>query len=227
MSNSAIAGSVSGPPKNRAQPNKHRQKTEATRLALLESARRVFASQGFEASRIEDIAAATGHTRGAFYAHFSTKEDLFFALLEQETSRRVTQIRTAMESHEDPELRLQALRSFYVNLIADPQWVMLMLEFRLFALRHPKLRAQLAGTHRRIRSSLKLEVIDELLPARLRASRESEELRKVALDVILNGLVLEHAYDAERISEKQVVSLLGRLFDVLIQTKQTDGTPPR
>ena len=107
MSNSATAGSVPGPAQNHARPNKHQQRTEATRLALLESARRVFASQGFEASRIEDIAAETGHTRGAFYAHFSSKEDLFFALLEQETSRRVHRIRTAMESHEDPELRLQ------------------------------------------------------------------------------------------------------------------------
>lgn len=222
MSTSATAGSVPGPLKNHARPNKHQQKTEATRLALLGSARRVFASQGFEASRIEDIAAATGHTRGAFYAHFSSKEDLFFALLEQEANRRVHRIRTAMESHDDPELRLLALRSFYIHLIADPQWVMLMLEFKLFALRHPKLRARLAGTHRRIRASLKLEVIDRLLPARLHATRESEELRKVALDVILNGLVLEHAYDPERISEQQVVSLLERLFDVLMQPKQTD-----
>jgi AcrR family transcriptional regulator len=226
MSTSATAGPVPGPSKNHARPNKHRQKTEATRLALLESARRVFASQGFEASRIEDIAAATGHTRGAFYAHFSSKEDLFFALLEQEANRRVIQIRTAMESNEDAELRLQALRTFYINLIADPHWVMLMLEFRLFALRHPKLRARLAGTHRRIRASLKLEIIDQLLPDRLRASRESEELRKLALDVILSGLVLEHAYDPERISERQVVSLLERLFDVLMQP-QMDGNSAR
>jgi len=216
MSTSPTTGSFPVPPRNDARLNKHQQKTEATRLALLESARRIFASQGFEASRIEDIAAATGHTRGAFYAHFSSKEDLFFALLEQEANRRVHQIRTAMESQDDPELRVDALRSFYVGLIADPQWVMLMLEFRLFALRHPTMRAQLAATHRRIRASLKLEVIDQLLPERFRASRESEELRKIALDVILNGLVLEHAYDPERISQKQVVSLLERLFDVLM-----------
>src|SRR5262249_53872005 len=105
------------------------------------------------------------------------------------------------------------------------QWVMLMLEFKLFALRHPKLRARLTETHRRIRASLKLEVIDQLLPARLRASRESEELRKIALDVILNGLVLEHAYDPRRISQHQVVSLLERLFNVLMESKPSGGAP--
>ena len=202
---------------NGVRPNKHRQRTEATRLALLESARRIFARDGFEASRIEDIAAATGHTRGAFYAHFSTKQDLFFALLEQESNRRMQQVRAAMECQQDPEQRREALRKFYVNLISDRQWVMLLLEFKLFALRHPKLRAQLALTHRRIRSSLKLDVIDRLLPERLRASRESEDLRRAALGAILDSLVLEHAYDPRRISEAQVIALLKRLFDVLLE----------
>lgn len=202
------------------RPNKHRQRTEATRLALLDSARRIFARDGFEASRIEDIAAATGHTRGAFYAHFSSKEDLFFALLEQEANRRIQQIRAAMDGLEDPEERLNAFRSFYVGW-RDRQWVLLMLEFRLFALRHPKLRAKLAATHRRIRSSLKLDVIDQLMPARLRSSRESEELRRVLLEVIRNGLVLEHAYDPRRISEEQVVSLLEQSFDVLLPPRDS------
>ncbi len=76
--------------------NKHQQRTAATRQALLDSARRIFARDGFEAARIEDVAAGTGHTRGAFYAHFRTKEDLFFALFEQEAERRIQQIRAAL-----------------------------------------------------------------------------------------------------------------------------------
>ncbi len=219
MNGHVAARAISRAPADGIRLNKHQQRTEATRLALLQSARRIFARDGFEASRIEDIAAATGHTRGAFYAHFSSKQDLFFALLEQESNRRVHQLRAAMERERDPERRRIALRKFYVNLISDRQWMMLTLEFKLFALRHPKLRAQLARTHRRIRCSLKLEIIDQLLPERLRGSRESEELRRVALGAIFNGLVLEHAYDPEMISEKQAVSLLERLFDVLIESK--------
>jgi AcrR family transcriptional regulator len=64
--------------------NKHQQKTEATRRKLLEAALQVFSRDGFEAARIEDIAAESGYTRGAFYANFDTKEDLFFALLEEQ-----------------------------------------------------------------------------------------------------------------------------------------------
>src|SRR5437764_12953955 len=64
--------------------NKHQQKTEETRHKLLKSAQKVFARVGFEAASIQDIAKDAGHTRGAFYAHFGCKEDLFFALLEHE-----------------------------------------------------------------------------------------------------------------------------------------------
>ena len=58
-------------------------RTEATRRKLLEAAEQIFARDGYEAARLEDIAAPAGYTRGAFYANFESKEDIFFALLEQ------------------------------------------------------------------------------------------------------------------------------------------------
>lgn len=198
------------------EQTKHQQRTEATRRALLEAAHRIFARDGFEASRIEDIASATGHTRGAFYAHFSSKEDLFFALLEQEAVERLQDLRSLLEKCPGSESRLRALRKFYVARVSDRQWVMLALEFKLFALRHPKLRARLARTHRRIRDSLKLETISKQVPALMKAGRESREVRRVALEAVLNGLVLEHAYDPHTISQTQATTVLGHMFDVLI-----------
>lgn len=212
------ASSTSARPAIREQ-SKHQQRTEATRRALLEAARRIFARDGFEASRIEDIASATGHTRGAFYAHFSSKEDLFFALLEEDAGERLRVLRAVLEKYPSPEERLQALRDYYVARVADRQWVLLTLEFKLFALRHPKLRARLARTHRRIRESLKLEMISKLIPELMQGERESRELRRVALEAVLNGLVLEHAYDPETLSQSQAVNVLGRMFDVLMPAR--------
>jgi len=199
-----------------AEKTKHQRRTEATRRALLDAARRIFARDGFEASRIEDIASATGHTRGAFYAHFSSKEDLFFALFEQEARERLLELRSLLENCPDAHHRLQALRKFYVARVSDRQWAMLSLEFKLFALRHPKLRAQLARTHRRIRESLKLETISQLIPELMQGGRESRDARRAALEAALNGLVLEHAYDPETISQVRATTVLGRMFDVLM-----------
>jgi AcrR family transcriptional regulator len=201
------------------EPNKHQQRTDATRRALLDAARRIFARDGFEASRIEDIAGATGHTRGAFYAHFSSKEDLFFALLEQDAGERLRDLRAVLERCPGPQRRLEALRKYYVARVADRQWVLLTLEFKLFALRHPKMRARLARTHRRIRESLKLETIGNLVPELMKSGHESRELRRVALEAVLNGLVLEHSYDPKTISHAQATNVLGRMFDVLMPPK--------
>jgi AcrR family transcriptional regulator len=203
------------------EPTKHQQRTEATRRALLDAAKRIFSRDGFEASRIEDIAGATGHTRGAFYAHFNSKEDLFFALFEQEAGERLRELRTALERCPGSDARMRALRKFYLGRASDRQWVMLAVEFKLFALRHPKLRARLARTHRRIRESLKLEMIGNLIPELTRDGRESREVRRVALEAVLNGLVLEHAYDPETISQTQANAVLGRMFDVLMAAKHS------
>lgn len=190
-----------------ARGNKHQQKTAATRRALLESARRIFARDGFEACRIEDIAAASGHTRGAFYAHFSAKEDLFFAIFEQEARKRVEQVREILDRCESVEDRLSALREFYVSRVGDRQWAMLVLEFKLFALRHMKLRPRLAARHRRLRASMRIES----------ASQAFEEPKKAALEAVLTGLSLEHAYDPLRISKEQTSRILGSLFDALVR----------
>jgi AcrR family transcriptional regulator len=197
--------------------NKHQQRTALTRRRLLRAARRIFARDGFEAARLEEIAADSGYTRGAFYANFSSKEDLFFALLEQQAQEHVQNIRQLFERFSTPEERLAALCNYYVERIADRQWVLLMVEFKLFALRHGRLRAKLAEAHRRIRASLNFDELRNLLPQTLPRSPESDEARRAALEAALNGLVLEHAYDPLRISEDQVVSTLRKIFNLLMQ----------
>jgi TetR/AcrR family transcriptional regulator, transcriptional repressor for nem operon len=49
---------------------------ERTRLRILQAAARLFATQGFEATRIESVMHECGLTRGGFYAHFRSKAHL-------------------------------------------------------------------------------------------------------------------------------------------------------
>jgi len=51
-----------------------------TQRALLDTARRLFTRDGFQATRTEEIAEEAGLTRGALYHHFRDKEDLFRAV---------------------------------------------------------------------------------------------------------------------------------------------------
>jgi AcrR family transcriptional regulator len=52
-------------------------RSERTRAALLDAARRVFTRDGFVAARIGDISKEANVAHGSFYTHFSSKEEIF------------------------------------------------------------------------------------------------------------------------------------------------------
>src|ERR1700681_890490 len=86
------------------------ERTQTTRRKLLAAAERIFARDGFEAARLEDIAFAAGYTRGAFYASYESKEDIFLALLEHWVRQRIETVNSLLQRHENPSARLRALR---------------------------------------------------------------------------------------------------------------------
>src|SRR3954471_9609261 len=172
--------------------NKHQLRTEETRRKLLKAAEKVFSKAGFEAARLEDIAKEAGHTRGAFYAHFSSKEDLFFALLEQKAYQHLETIQAIVDEHPEEKERIRKFRDYYSSLAANPNWSMLMLEFKLFAARHPKLRDKLAARHRLIRSSFKSGGVNWLQICNVRDTAQAEgSMARIALEALLHGITLE------------------------------------
>jgi AcrR family transcriptional regulator len=83
------------------------ERTSATRRALLDAARKLFAAQGFAGTGREQVAAAAGVTRGALYHHFGTKEGLFRAVVEELEAGLAEQVAAAAMAGGDPvdELR--------------------------------------------------------------------------------------------------------------------------
>src|ERR1700723_736057 len=132
--------------------SRQQARTAATRRKLLLAAEQTFARDGYEAARLEDIAARAGYTRGAFYANFASKEDIFFALLEQTVERRIAEVNELLERHDNPQQRLRALREHYAQIAKDRQLALLSLEFKLFAVRHPEAHARLRARQREFRA---------------------------------------------------------------------------
>jgi AcrR family transcriptional regulator len=56
-------------------------KGDRTRAALIEAAYQLFNSKGYHATSMREIAQATGLALGGIYNHYSTKEDIFVAML--------------------------------------------------------------------------------------------------------------------------------------------------
>lgn len=58
-----------------------KEQAEQTKRDVLAAALRIFSRDGFEAARLQDIAAEAGVTRGAIYHHFDSKAGLYEAHL--------------------------------------------------------------------------------------------------------------------------------------------------
>ena len=56
----------------------------AKRRQIVEGARNIFLSQGFDAASMADIAKAAGVSKGTLYVYFKNKEQLFAAIVQQE-----------------------------------------------------------------------------------------------------------------------------------------------
>lgn len=104
---------------------------------------------GLSGASVEAICAAAGFTRGAFYSNFSSKEELFFALLAREYRRRTEDLESRMLLLGD-ELKCRAdgigreeaaafIREFFLASSLETDWFVIEQEFLLLALRDSEL----------------------------------------------------------------------------------------
>ncbi|WP_157250039.1 TetR/AcrR family transcriptional regulator [Nonomuraea typhae] len=92
----------------------------ATRDRVLAVARRLFAGHGYEGTSIELVLQETGLSRGALYHHYSGKDALFEAVLEQVEATVAHQIRKSVRGLSDPAEALITGSLEWLRLARDP-----------------------------------------------------------------------------------------------------------
>jgi len=82
--------------------SRRRERTEQTRGELLDATARVVADRGYEGASVGWIAAEAGFTKGAVYANFGSKEEMFVALAERERTHGRLLPATALDRTGNP-----------------------------------------------------------------------------------------------------------------------------
>jgi len=209
--------------KSRSTTSRHQERSDATRTRLIRAAEKIFARDGFEAAKLEEIAAEAGYTRGAFYANFDSKEDLFFALLEGEVSSRINTVERMTRSVQDPEAKVLAFREFFLTISQDRRWSLLALEFKLFAVRHPEVKTRLAAMNRRLVKS-RIGILRDIMEGTGRKLPITPAAVAMSLSAVANALGLEHMLDRGLMPESALKQILGNYFDSLLGPHH-DTTP--
>lgn len=92
-----------------------------TRRQIIEAADRLFYEQGFEATSFADIAKAVGLSRGNFYYHFRTKDEILGAVI----TLRVANTQAMLDAWEQGEAApAERIRSFIHILITNRAKIM-------------------------------------------------------------------------------------------------------
>jgi AcrR family transcriptional regulator len=116
---------------------------EQTTQRLLDAAQKLIAKKGLEAASVENIAAAAGYSRGAFYSNFSSKDDLFIELLRREHEKFTAELNALRSSALSVDQVQRRIRDLYGQIYRDNESCMNWTEARMLAARDARFRSKL------------------------------------------------------------------------------------
>jgi TetR/AcrR family transcriptional regulator, repressor for uid operon len=146
---------------------------------IMQSAMENFAKNGFDRTRMEDIATTAGLAKGTLYLYFKNKEDLFYAICEHNLGELRNQLSRLFNRKENIMLDAERFYDEYqkASLGSDIIW------FEMIALstRSPKLRKILAENQSKV-----YQVVKEFLKTEIERGFLRED---VNTDVIASALI--------------------------------------
>ena len=106
-----------------AAPDRHARRRETTRTKLVDAAKALFARQGVDNTRIQEITEQADVGFGSFYNHFQSKEALIEVVLADTIAAQGAEIDALTAQLDDPaEIISAAHRSFVRRARDDPDW---------------------------------------------------------------------------------------------------------
>ena len=188
-----------------------KEKQAHTRFCLMESAARVFTRRGLQQASIDEVAGDAGFTKGAFYANFKSKEELFLAMLDERFAQRIEEIDRVWSSDGDIRDKARQAGQDFAQYLSDDEWSRLFFEFAAYAARNEEFRQELVTRYRALR-----ERVADIY------SRQKEKMgiepavapEQVAAMIfaMANGLALEKLLEPDVVADDAFATMLVAFF---------------
>ena len=198
------------------RPGRWRRRKEARPAEILAAALDCFAERGFAATRLDDIAARAGVTKGTLYLYFPGKQELFEALVREELLPNVERLEAAAAGPGSAADLLARLFAVWADHVVPSRISVL-----------PKLVLAEAGNFPELARFYLREVVHRafrLLRSILRRGVEAGEFRPIDVEhtvfCVIGPLVLsalwKHTFDAHSDRPLDVAALCRAHLDALL-----------
>jgi AcrR family transcriptional regulator len=203
-----------------------REEGADARAMLLGAAAEVFARRGYDGASMDEIARCAGYSKGALYWHFDSKDELFFALMDQSVDAPAHEmIELLHAAPPEQDMAPEASRRMAELVAGQRELLLLDNEYWGQAVRDPKLAARYATRREQLRAAL-----GKALQARLEHLGAGgleivpDELATIVMS-LTTGLAQERLIDPSAVPRE----LLGRAIVLMYRgliADATDKPPP-
>jgi AcrR family transcriptional regulator len=143
--------------------------------------------------------AEAGLSKGAFYYHFRSKEELLLTILEEmggQVDEAVRGVGHAITSDADDNGGARHAAERYVQAVErDPSWMPLLLELIAYGAREPRLREKMTHRGANVACDALAALITKRFTARgVEPPLPADELAR-AITAFANGLLIERVFD--------------------------------
>jgi len=92
-----------------------------SRQEILRMAARLFQQRGYDATSMNDVAAALKLSKGGLYHHFQSKDEILFEIMNHAMEITQDRVLTPVRGIADPEERLRALIRLHIEVVLSPR----------------------------------------------------------------------------------------------------------
>ncbi len=92
-----------------------------SRQEILRTAARLFQQRGYDATSMNDVAAALKLSKGGLYHHFQSKDEILFEIMNHAMEITQERVLNPVRGIVDPEERLRALIRLHIEVVLSPR----------------------------------------------------------------------------------------------------------